>query len=152
MGGVGKQHELTHYLVIVHATFQAFKLLLEALFMQVKCSLIVILVLSYDAEVQVNLGDYSFIYSIACLVYFLDQPQALLKVVLRSLQIAHLQVTIPQLVANIDEKNRFIEDHFRLYLSLDALELLYSLCQSITIHETFSQASSRLDVVINPEL
>ena len=94
----------------------------------------VILVLSYDAKVQVNLGDYSFIYPIACLVYFLDQPQALLKVILRSLQIAHLQIAIPQLVADIDEKNRFVEDHFRLYLSLDALELLYGFCWSITVH------------------
>ena len=152
LGRVGQQDKLTHDLLIVHAAFQALELLLEALLVQVERGLVIVLMLGDDAEVQINLSDYGFVDFIGCLVDFVDQSQALLEVVFRSVQVANLQIAVAKLVADVDEEDRLVKDYFRLDLPLDALELLDGFTGPVTIHEAFGQARPSLDVVINAEL
>ena len=58
---VGEHDELAHDLVVVHASFDAFKFVLETLLVQIKGSLVLIGVRCDYSQVQINLRHYCVI-------------------------------------------------------------------------------------------
>ena len=68
---VSQHNELTHDLLIVH-TGDASHFELEALFMKIESTLVVVLVSGDDSQVQIYLGNDSITDLLGCSIYFQD--------------------------------------------------------------------------------
>ena len=80
--------------------------------MKVKSALIIILMPCNYSQIKIYLGDYRVVYLFRCPINLLNQSQTLLKVLLGSFELAHLEITVSKLVANVDEQDRLVEDYF----------------------------------------
>ena len=82
----------------------------------------------------------------------LDEEVAVLEVQQCLVLVADLQVAVSQLVADINVHQGLIEDHLRIDLPFDFLELLHSLVDPPLLEETLALIRLHLYEVVNPEL